>query len=59
MSPAWVKKIAVDFHFEASEHYKVEVYDSDDDSQQTQDLSKHDFIGLLEFQMHEVNTARD
>ena len=59
LSPAWVKKIQVDFHFEQQEQYKVEVYDSDDDSQQVQDLSKHDFIGYLEFQLHEVNTARD
>ena len=47
----------VDFHFEQSENYKVEVYDSDDD--RSKDLSKHDFIGALEFQLHEVNTARD
>jgi len=25
----------------------------------TQDLSKHDFIGSLEFQLHEVVTSRD
>ena len=37
----------VDFHFEQSEVYKVEVYDSDDDSQQTKNLSAHDFIGSL------------
>ena len=47
----------VDFHFEQSESFKVEVYDSDDD--QSRDLSKHDFIGALEFQMHEVVTSRD
>ena len=59
LNPAWVTKIMVDFHFEQSENFKVEVYDSDDDSQQVRDLSKHDFIGSLEFQMHEVVTARD
>jgi len=59
LNPQFVKKILVDFHFEQSEVYKVEVYDSDDDSQQTQDLSKHDFIGSLTFQLHEVVTGRD
>jgi len=49
LNPEFVKKILVDFHFEQSEMYKVEVYDSDDDSQQTQNLSAHDFIGALEF----------
>ena len=33
LNPSFVKKIQVDFHFEQQEHYKVEVYDSDDDSQ--------------------------
>lgn len=37
--------------------FKVEVYDSDDD--QAKNLSAHDFIGALEFQMHEVVTSRD
>lgn len=59
LNPQFVKKVMVDFHFEQSEVFKVEVYDSDDDSQQTQDLSKHDFIGMLQFQLHEVVTARD
>ncbi len=33
LNPEFVKKIMVDFHFEQSEVFKVEVYDSDDDSQ--------------------------
>ena len=33
------------------------MYDSDDD--RSKDLSKHDFIGALEFQLHEVVTSRD
>ena len=49
----------VDFHFEQSEKFKIEVYDSDDDTQQTKDLSAHDFIGAYEFKLHEVVTARD
>jgi len=31
LSPQWVKKILVDFHFEQQEVFKVEVYDSDND----------------------------
>ena len=33
LNPEFVKKIMVDFHFEQSEQFKVEVYDSDDDKQ--------------------------
>ena len=33
LNPEWVKKILVDFHFEQTEKFKVEVYDSDDDTQ--------------------------
>ena len=47
----------VDFRFEKREVYKVEVYDADDSH--TADLSAHDFIGSLEFQMHEVVTAQE
>lgn len=49
LNPEFVKKILVDFHFEQSEVYKVEVYDSDDDSQQTKNLGAHDFIGSIQF----------
>ena len=46
-------------HFEQSEKFKAQVYDSDDDSQQVKNLGAHDFIGELLFSMHEVVTARD
>ena len=59
LNPEFVKKMNVDFHFEQSEKFKIEVYDSDDDSQQTKDLSAHDYIGAYEFKLHEVVTARD
>ena len=38
LNPEWVKKILVDFHFEQTDRLKVEVYDSDDDTQQTKNL---------------------
>ena len=59
LNPEFVKKILVDFHFEQTEMFKVEVYDSDDDSQQVRKLENHDYIGALEFKLHEVVTARD
>ena len=59
LNPEFVKKIMVDFHFEQKDSFKLEVYDSDDDTQLTKDLSAHDFIGSLEFTLHEVVTARD
>ena len=33
LNPEFIKKIQVDYHFEEQEKFKVEVYDSDDDSQ--------------------------
>jgi len=59
LNPKWVTKIKLDFHFEQSEKFKVQVFDSDDDSQQVKNLAAHDFIGELLFSMHEVVTARD
>ena len=59
LNPEFVKKVLVDFHFEQQECYKVEVFDSDDDSQQIQNLNAHDFLGSYEFKLHEVVSARD
>lgn len=38
--------------------FKVEVYDVDDDSC-VDNLSRQEFIGKLEFELHEVVTARE
>lgn len=59
LNPEFIKKILVDFHFEQKEMFRIAVYDSDDDSQMTKDLSRHDYIGALDFTLHEVVTARD
>ena len=40
------------------ELYKVMIYDVDD-FKNINDFSKHDFIGELEFTLHEVVTMRD
>lgn len=58
LNPRWVQKITVDYHFEQQEKFKVQVFDSDDDKQ-LQNLQSHDFIGEIEFQLHEVVTTRD
>lgn len=56
LNPQWVTKIAAEYHFEQQEKFKVEVYDVDDDNQ-INNLSAHDFIGRLEFELHEIVTA--
>lgn len=58
LNPEFVQKITVDFHFEQSERFKVEVYDVDDEKN-LNNLAGHDFIGLLEFSLHEIVTCRD
>jgi hypothetical protein len=58
LNPEFVKKILAEFYFERQEKFKVEVYDVDDDTK-VDDLSAHDFIGSLEFELHQVVTARN
>ena len=52
LNPEFVKKIVAEFYFERQEKFKVEVYDVDDDTKVDTDLSAHDFIGSLEFELH-------
>lgn len=56
LNPQWVTKITVDFHFEQQERFKVQVFDCDDDKN-LQNLAAHDFIGELEFTLHEIVTT--
>ena len=58
LNPVWVKSFDVQYHFEKRELYKVEVYDVDDTNNLT-NLAGHDFVGSLEFTVHEVVTCRD
>ena len=58
LNPAWVKSFDVQYHFEQRENYKVEVYDVDD-LKNLQKFANHDFVGSLEFTIHEVVTCRD
>ena len=58
LSPAWVKSFDVEYHFERRDVYKVEIYDVDDESN-LMNFKGHDFVGSLEFSVHEVVTSRD
>ena len=58
LAPTWVKSFDVQYHFEQRENYKVEVYDVDDHNN-PMNFASHDFVGSLEFSVHEVVTCRD
>lgn len=58
LEPKWVKSFDVQYHFEKRETYKVEVYDIDDFNN-LDAFENHDFVGSLEFALHEVVTSRD
>jgi hypothetical protein len=58
LSPQWVKSFDVQYHFEQRENFKVEIYDVDDFVNINM-LANHDFVGSLEFTIHEVVTARN
>ena len=50
LNPQFVKKIIVDYHFEEQEHFKAEVYDSENANQELNNLGAlDDFIGSFEF----------
>ena len=55
LSPHWVKSFDVQYNFEKRESYKVEVYDVDD-MNNLGNFAGHDFVGSLEFTLHEVVT---
>jgi hypothetical protein len=58
LDPIWVKSFEVQYNFEVRENYKVEVYDVDDFNN-VNNIKNHDFVGSLEFTLHDVVTARD
>jgi hypothetical protein len=58
LSPAWVKSFDVQYHFEQREQFKVDVYDVDDENN-IMNFAGHDYVGCLEFSVHEVVTGRD
>jgi C2 domain len=58
LDPQWVKQFDVQYHFEQRELFRVMVYDVDD-FKNVNNFNNHDFIGSLEFTLHEVVTMRD
>lgn len=58
LNPTWVKSFDVQYHFEKRENYKAEVYDVDDMSN-LNNFAGHDYVGSIEFTVHEVVTCRD
>lgn len=58
LDPVWVKNFDVQYHFERRDQYKVDVFDVDDEGNLT-NFAGHDFVGSLEFSVHEVVTCRD
>jgi hypothetical protein len=58
LSPTWVKQFDVQYTFEVTEQYKVDVYDIDD-FDNLMAFDKHDYVGSLEFSLHEVVPAKD
>jgi hypothetical protein len=58
LNPQWVKSFDLHYKFEKREFYRVDVYDVEDFENPNQ-LDKHDFVGSLEFALHEVVTARN
>lgn len=58
LSPHWVKQFDVQYNFEVREQYKIDIYDVDD-FDNLQKFEKHDYVGGIEFSLHEVVTQRD
>lgn len=54
LNPQWVTKIETEYYFEKQEIFKVEVYDVDNDNE----INTQDFLGRLEFSLHEVVTSQ-
>lgn len=58
LSPQWVKQFDVQYNFEVREQYRIMIYDVDDFNN-LNNFELHDFIGELQFSLHEVVTCRD
>jgi len=58
LNPTWIKSFDVQYHFEQRENYKIEVYDVED-FKSPESLASHDFVGSVQFALHEVVTARN
>ena len=58
LNPVFVTNIEVDYKFEEQQTFLIEAYDMDDNNQ-PENLKAQEYIGKLEFQLHQVVTGRD
>ena len=58
LNPSWVKSFDVQYNFEKREQYRLDMYDVND-TNNVSNLQGHDYIGFLEFSVHEIVTRRD
>ena len=58
LNPSFVTNFSVDYYFEEQQTFVIEAYDMDDDTK-AENLSAQEYIGNLEFQLHQVVTAKD
>lgn len=58
LNPKFIRHFQVEYRFEEKQKFKCKIFDVDDPSE-TASLDKHDFIGEIEFFLHEVVTAKN
>lgn len=58
LNPHFVTSFDLDYYFEETQTFLVEGYDMDD-SNQPENLGAQEFIGSVEFQLHQVVTSKD
>ena len=56
LNPHFVTNFEVDYMFEENQTFLIEAYDMDDDKQPN-NLKAQEYIGSVEFQLHQVVTA--
>ena len=58
LDPKFIKSFIVEYHFEERQKFKVEVYDMEENNPNAS-LAKQDYVGELEFMLHEVVTQKN
>ena len=55
LDPQFIKSFKVEYRFEERQRFLVKIFDVDDFHEKAP-LDKHDFVGEVEFMLHEVVT---
>ena len=58
LNPKFIKSFQVEYKFEERQKFKIKVFDIDDFSK-TAALDHQDYVGELEFMLHEIVTQRN